>query len=176
MNSNMRISEEEYELIKKRQLKNKRQKILKGKGVQVKGSKQDRMTAEEYRKLMKLEEPEPKKKMGNKIVEEDGIRFDSKLEAKYYEQLKLLEIAGEVTKIKLQPRFLLQEGFNKNGKRYQPIHYIADFEVTYKDGTVEVIDVKGFETNVFKIKEKLFEYKYPDLKLKKVKKDEIGIS
>lgn len=176
----MRLSEEEYETIKKRQLKNKRSRIIKGKGGRVKSSKQERMTAEEYRKMFNKEDPadtKPKRinKMGNIRTEVDGVKFDSKLEAEYYNQLKLLKQAGIIKEIKLQPRYLLQEGFNKNGKRYQPIHYVADFEVKYEDGTLEVIDVKGFETNIFKIKEKMFEYKYPELRIRIVKKDEIGI-
>jgi hypothetical protein len=40
------------------------------------------------------------------------------------------------------------------------MHYVADFLVTYKDGTEKVVDVKGFETPVFKIKRILFELKY----------------
>jgi len=35
-----------------------------------------------------------------------------------------------------------------------------------KDGTTEVVDVKGVETQVFKIKKKMFEYMYPDLSIK----------
>lgn len=127
------------------------------------------MTVEEYRAAIRKKKKR-RNKYGNKKVEVDGHKFDSKLEAQYYNHLKLLIAAGEVTEIELQPRFELQEGFNKNGVRHRPIHYVADFRVKYKDGKEEIVDVKGRETAVFKIKHKLFEYKYKDLELKIVKK------
>jgi len=49
------------------------------------------------------------------------------------------------------------------------ITYSADFRVTYADGHVEIIDVKGYETPEFKRTRKMFEYKYPELTLKIVK-------
>lgn len=104
-------------------------------------------------------------KYGAKKTVVDGITFDSKAEARYYQELKLLQRAGEVKEIELQPRFLLQPSFKKDGKTVRAIHYVADFRVTYKEGTVEIIDVKGMETKDFKLKKKMFDYKYPDLKL-----------
>ena len=47
------------------------------------------------------------------------------------------------------------------GCTVQPIKYIADFLITYNDGTQEVIDVKGIKTADFKLKEKMFNFKYP---------------
>ena len=91
----------------------------------------------------------------------NGIQFDSKREAEFYLYLKLLKRAKEIKDFKLQPRFRLQEGFEKNGTTHKPIDYVADFEVTHNDGTTEIIDVKGHETAVFKIKRKMFEKKYP---------------
>ena len=105
-------------------------------------------------------------KYNNKKVTVDGIEFDSKIEARYYEYLKELEKQGVVSEFLLQKKYLLLEGFDKNGKRIRPISYIADFEVHYADGTIEVVDIKGFETPDFRIKKKLFEYRYPfELKL-----------
>lgn len=99
-------------------------------------------------------------KYGNKKEKCDGYTFDSKMEAAYYRHLKLLKRAGEVIDIELQPKFQLQPGFKKNNKTYKPINYKADFLVTYSDGQQAAIDVKGVETNVFKLKEKLFANKY----------------
>ena len=105
-------------------------------------------------------------KYNNKKVTVDGIQFDSKIEARYYEYLKELEKQGVVSEFLLQKKYLLLEGFDKNGKRIRPINYIADFEVHYTDGRIEVVDIKGFETPDFRIKKKLFEYRYPfELKL-----------
>lgn len=110
-----------------------------------------------------------KSKYNNQKTVVDGIKFDSKKEAEYYCQLKLLKQAGEIRDIGLQQKYTLQPGFEKNGVKYQPITYIADFVITNNDGTTEVVDIKGVETQVFKIKKKLFEYMYPDLNLKVVK-------
>ena len=94
--------------------------------------------------------------------------FDSAREAQRYRELKLLEQAGEISNLELQPRFLLQDSFRKNGKTYRKIEYIADFKYIEKDKTI-VEDVKGLQTDVFKIKHKLFEKKYPELELKIIK-------
>ncbi|MEJ9210103.1 DUF1064 domain-containing protein [Bacillus smithii] len=100
-------------------------------------------------------------KYKSKKVEIDGHVFDSKIEARYYEQLKWLQANKQILFFRLQPRYLLQEAFTKDGKTYRKIEYIADFEVHHLDGSIEVIDVKGYETETFKIKRKLFEKKYP---------------
>lgn len=47
--------------------------------------------------------------------------------------------------------------------------YIVDFVVTYGDGRVQYEEVKGFETKIWKIKEKLFRAIYPDRHLKVIK-------
>lgn len=99
----------------------------------------------------------------------DGIRFDSKAEANHYLYLKALLQKGEIAQLKLQPTFILQEAFVKDDIKHQAIKYKADFEVTYPDGTIEIIDVKGMETKEFKLKHKLFEKRYPDLQLKLVR-------
>jgi len=100
-------------------------------------------------------------KYKSKKVEIDGHVFDSKIEARYYQQLKWLQEHKQILFFRMQPRYLLQEGFEKNRKRYRKIEYIADFEVHHLDGSIEVVDVKGVETEAFKIKRKLFEKKYP---------------
>lgn len=106
-----------------------------------------------------------KTKYGSKKTEVDGHTFDSKAEARYYEQLKWLLEHKEIKSFRLQPRYTLLESFKKNGKTFRKIEYIADFEITHLDGSIEVVDVKGFETPVFALKRKLFEKLYPDHKL-----------
>lgn len=127
-----------------------------------------RMTAKQYRKLGKSRK---QSKYGNRKVEIDGLTFDSKAEALYYSELKLREKAGEILFFRTQPRYRLLDGFEKDGKKHRPIDYVADFEVHHLDGSIEVIDVKGYKTDVFKIKEKMFNKKYPHkltiLKLKR---------
>ena len=99
----------------------------------------------------------------------DNIRFASTLEGKYYQELLFLKKAGVVKDIKLQPRFLLQEKFKKDGKLCRPIFYVADFQVKYKDGHTEIVELKGMETQLWRVKQKLFEHKYPKLHIKIVK-------
>ena len=108
-------------------------------------------------------------KFHNKKTIVDGILFDSQMESYYYLYLKELKEQGVVVDFKLQPVFILQEGFSKDGKRIQPIKYIADFEVTYNDGHVEIIDVKGKITEAFRIKRKILLYKYRDVDFKCVR-------
>lgn len=111
-------------------------------------------------------------KYKNKKTQVDMYLFDSVLEAKRYKQSVLLERAGEIKNLKLQVPFLLEESFRKNGKTYRKIEYIADFVYEEKGQTI-VEDTKGIKTDVFKIKQKLFEYKYPNLSLKIVTRKEI---
>lgn len=113
----------------------------------------------------------PKQNTGNmKAIkkEVDGIIFASTMEADYYEYLKAERDAGRVIKFDLQPVFPLLESFKKYGKTILGIKYISDFRVWYADGSMKIIDVKGRETDDFKLKRKLFDDKYPDLYLQLV--------
>jgi hypothetical protein len=99
----------------------------------------------------------------------DGITFDSQKEANKYAELRLLQMAGEVTKLELQPEFILQEGYRDgNGKWHRPIKYRADFRVIYRDGRVEVIETKGFKTRDYLIKKKMFLARYPEINFMEV--------
>lgn len=104
-------------------------------------------------------------KYGSKKVNLDGHTFDSKAEAHFYQYTKLRLKAGEIQAYELQPRYLLQEAFKYQGKSIQKMEYVADFLITHNDGSQEVIDVKGVETEAFRIKKKLFYKRYPDLNL-----------
>ena len=100
----------------------------------------------------------------------DGIKFDSKLEAERYAQLKIMERAGVIRDLELQPSFELLPSFRKNGKTWRKTVYKADFRYILCDGDRIIIeDVKGSTaviTDVFRLKQKLFEYKYPELSIK----------
>jgi len=118
-----------------------------------------------------------------------GITFHSKKEARYYQELCLLKQAGTVKEIECQPVFVLQPAYRKccgevttnpatkgicpycykKMPVIRAITYSADFRVTFADGHVEIIDVKGYETPEFKRTRKMFEYRYPALTLKVVK-------
>ena len=104
-------------------------------------------------------------KYRNKKVQIDRYVFDSIKEGQRYRELAILERAGKISSLELQPKFLLQESFRKNGKTYRKIEYVADFQYI-ENGKTIVEDVKGMQTDVFKLKHKLFEKKYPNLELK----------
>ena len=99
----------------------------------------------------------------------DGILFDSQREASRYCELKILLRLGEITNLKLQPEFLLQKGFRKGKKWHRAIKYRADFR--YKvaaTGETVIEDSKGKRTDVFDLKYKMFEERYPELSLRLV--------
>ena len=84
-------------------------------------------------------------------TELDGIRFDSKKEARYYQTLKLKVKAGIVL------FFLRQVPFDLPGN----VKYRVDFQEFHADGTVHFIDVKGFDTQMGILKRKQAEALYP---------------
>ena len=98
-------------------------------------------------------------KYGAKKVEVDGIKFDSKKEANRYQVLKLMEQAGAIQNLELQKRFELIPSFKVDGKTIRGITYKADF-CYYENGQYVVEDVKGYRTEVYKLKAKLFAYRY----------------
>jgi Protein of unknown function (DUF1064). len=100
----------------------------------------------------------------------DGIMFDSKAEAQYYVELKLLKRSKKIASFECQPEYELIPKFKKNGKTFRAVKYIADFLVTHLDGSEEVVDVKGVLTPVYRLKKTLFESKYPHLTIKEVKR------
>lgn len=112
-------------------------------------------------------------KYNAKKVEIDGIKFDSKAEGDYYLHLKQQVTERQILGFERQKRMLLQEGFTVEGVKgkIRPIFYVVDFIVTENDGTLTYIDVKGVETDVFKLKKKLFMKRYNTalLKVKKTK-------
>ncbi|MBD5572367.1 DUF1064 domain-containing protein [Clostridium botulinum] len=104
-------------------------------------------------------------KYGAKKIVIDGITFDSKDEGKYYEYLKKLKSQEKILNFELQPKYELQPSFKKYGKTHRAITYAPDFLIYHLDGSEELIDVKGTETQQGNMRRKMFDYKYPDLKL-----------
>lgn len=97
----------------------------------------------------------------------DGIVFDSVLEMKYYRDVLCpLVKSGDVVYFELQKPYELQPKFTHDGKTVQPIRYVADFFIRYKDGTEEVIDTKGCPDSTATLKRKMFWYSYPDTNYK----------
>lgn len=107
-------------------------------------------------------------KYGNQKTTIDGIQFHSKKESERY---FILKHDKNIKNLKIQPKFELQEAFDvevlcDDGKlkktRIRAISYVADFE--YDEGDWHVVeDVKGFKTQVYQLKRKLFIKKYPEI-------------
>ena len=110
----------------------------------------------------------PALKYGNSITEVDGIRFDSEKEADYYWDLHWLMREGTVKEVELQPKFVLQPGYKREGKKIRPIIYKADFKVTEAGGHVYYVDTKGMKTPVYLLKKKMLLYRYPDIDFREV--------
>ncbi len=100
-------------------------------------------------------------KYHNNKVLVDNIRFDSKKEANRFIALKNREQAGEIANLSLQKTYVLLDGFTLNGKKIRPITYKADFVYFDKIKNKLIIeDTKGFRTEAYKIKKKMFESRY----------------
>ena len=83
----------------------------------------------------------------------DGLRFASKAEARRYQDLKLMEAAGEIAYLECHPCFPLIVNGVKVGT------YIADF-MYWQEGRRVVEDVKGVRTQVYALKKKLVQALY----------------
>ena len=95
-------------------------------------------------------------KYGNKKLEVDGVKFDSKLELVCYDLLTKLNFEFE-----FQKKIILIDGFRYNKKAIRPITLTVDFVVKHNDIDY-YIDIKGFATDVSKIKYKMLRYQLKD--------------
>lgn len=113
----------------------------------------------------------------NKKTIVNGIEFQSRKEARRYQDLSLLLSTGEISDLQMQVKYVLipaqkepdtkgSRGGVKPGKTIErECAYIADFVYKDKDGNLVVEDVKGYRGNtgaysLFKIKRKLMLWKY----------------
>jgi hypothetical protein len=92
-----------------------------------------------------------KHKFNAKITERDGIKFHSRKEAYYYDELKSKVEAGLVLFFHRQVPIDLPGG----------VKYRVDFLEFHSDGTVHYVDVKGYKTPEYKAKKKMVEAIYP---------------
>ena len=119
------------------------------------------MSAQAFRDMVK----KPNKFHAKKTVV-NGVVYDSKKESKRALELEYLERAGKIKNLERQKRFVLQEGFvNNQGQKIRPISYLADYYYE-ENGQKIVEDVKSpaTRTQVYMLKKKLFQFKYPDIK------------
>lgn len=107
-------------------------------------------------------QPPPKRSKYNaQPTHVDGIRFDSRKEAARYSVLTMLEKAGEIHALTLQPVFPLVVVTEASGTRAQIGTYRGDFQYCEKGGARAVVeDVKGVKTPVYRLKKKMVEAIY----------------
>lgn len=108
-------------------------------------------------------------KFGNKRVTVDGIRFDSKKEAKFYLFLRECEKKGEISDLQLQVPYELIPAIYEDQVIHlktkdkvvtkcvqKAVHYVADFVYTETaTGIQAVVDTKGYRTEAYKLKKKM---------------------
>lgn len=115
-------------------------------------------------------------KYGSRKQTVSGITFDSRKEARRFQELRLLELAGEISDLRLQVKYILiptqrapsfevyKRGPNKGRRKPGEVlekecAYIADF-VYAKGGETVVEDAKGVRTKEYIIKRKLMLERY----------------
>lgn len=78
---------------------------------------------------------------------------------------------GKIKDLELQPTFELIPTFKKDKKTYRKTTYKADFKYFDNEKNKTIVeDTKGFLTDIYKLKKKLFEYTYKDLQIIEIKK------
>ena len=122
-------------------------------------------------RLPTIEDKVKNKKFGAKKCYVNDYLFDSIMEAKFYIHLLHEQKAKRVKEFSMQETFELQEKFRDQftKKVVRPITYIADFVILDADDNMTVVDVKGRETADFKLKKKMFQHKFRDVKFECVR-------
>lgn len=96
-------------------------------------------------------------KYGNQKTVVDGITFDSRKEASRWQELRLLEKAGEITGLVRQVKIELIP----KTKLYRACYYVPDFAYFDKrSGKTIYEDTKGMKTDVYKLKKKLLYWRH----------------
>lgn len=116
------------------------------------------------------------RKYNNEKTTIDGITFDSKIESERYKQLMLLERAGEIQALRLQPEFQILQGWVdcETGEKTRSRFYVGDFMYIDKNAErIIVEDVKGMETAEFRLKWDLVRSQYPQYEFRKVTRNDI---
>lgn len=93
--------------------------------------------------------------------------YDSKKEADYAARLDMLKKAADPKERVLRWERQIRVPLVVAGKLIA--NWYADFEVKFADGRVEIHEVKGYDTEVWRLKRKLFEALHPKRKLKVIR-------
>lgn len=121
-----------------------------------------RIKSQTIKNMPQKEKPivgKPRSKYGNQKTEVNGVKYDSKKEAKRAEQLELQQRLGIISDLERQKKYVLQPSFKFLGKTIREISYVADF-VYKENGELVVEDVKSpaSRTPVYLLKKKMMMY------------------
>lgn len=100
-----------------------------------------------------------KKHTNAKKVVFDGIAFDSKQECDRYLWLRNLESIGKIQNLELKPEFELCPHFKVGKYSFDSMNYTPDFKYI-KDGDIIIEEFKGRKTEPYRMRRKLFVYKF----------------
>lgn len=84
-------------------------------------------------------------------TEYGGKKYDSKLEARYAAELDLRKKAGDIKDWERQFKIELRA----NGKLI--CNYYCDFRLLHNDDSYELVETKGYETDIYRFKRRLLE-------------------
>ena len=126
-------------------------------------------TEEDYQNFLerrgkKPEAPKKRNKYGAVKTWRDGVSFDSKKEADYYDSLKLLHKAGAIAGYIVHGKMICTAGTDASDRA---VTYEPDFIILENDGTYKIIDTKSDATitPLFKTKMKALKEKFPDVEI-----------
>lgn len=107
--------------------------------------------------LLGMAAKKPPKYRNEKCVV-DGVKFDSRKEARRWQQLVLMQERGEISGLERQVVYVLAPGVRINGRMAPALRYVADFVYECGDDTV-IEDAKGVITPEYRIKRHLMAVK-----------------
>jgi len=108
----------------------------------------------------------PRRKYHNETAIVEGQAFDSRREARRFQELRLLERGGEIADLQRQPEFPIHSPILSHAGEVIGLvvvaKYIADFQ--YRDlrraGAVVIEDAKGVRTPLYRLKKRLVVAQY----------------
>ena len=95
-------------------------------------------------------------KFGAKKTEYNGIKYDSKFEAKVAQELDLRMKAGEFVAVERQYRIPLYV-YLPDGEKAKIFTYICDFRCERPNGSYLLVEAKGYHTEVYKVKRRILD-------------------
>lgn len=125
------------------------------------------------KKTQALAQPQGQNKYHNEPDTRGALHFDSRKEARRYDELLLMLKAGQIRNLRLQQQYTLQESYidAQTGERVRAIRYVADFAyerptepdcngTVYWLPVVEDVKSRATKTQKYEIKKKLLRERF----------------